>query len=100
MKLIDRFAHFAQLLAQLLFLLSLRGDLNQWNHAERENRQHGDRDDQLDQSEPTRGRRQKAVGSRQKNTLVTSGAPCRLPSAFCLLPSSVHRFTVNLTGSI
>src|SRR5207248_4113842 len=28
-KLIDRFAHFAQLLAQLLFLLSLCGNLNQ-----------------------------------------------------------------------
>ena len=48
MKLIDRFAHFAQLLAQLLFLLSLYGNLNQRDDAEGENRQHGDRDDQFD----------------------------------------------------
>lgn len=48
MKLIDRFAHLAQGLTQLLLFLSLDRDLNQRNNSERQNRQHGDRDYQFD----------------------------------------------------
>jgi hypothetical protein len=48
MKLVDRFAHFAQSLMKLLLLLTLYRDLHQRHDAERENGQHRDSDYQFD----------------------------------------------------
>ena len=51
MKLIDGFAHFAQGRAQLFLFLSLDGNLDERDDAQRENGEHGDRNHQFDQCE-------------------------------------------------
>ena len=57
MKLVNRRAHRAQRLAQLLFLLPLYRNLDQRDDAERQNRHHRYRDHQLDERESlARGR--------------------------------------------
>jgi len=48
MKLIYRRSDLAQSLSQLLLLLALDRDLHERQHAERQYRQHGDRDHQFD----------------------------------------------------
>jgi hypothetical protein len=49
MKLIDGFAHFAQVCAQFLLFLALDRYLNEGNYSECQDSEHGYRDHQLDE---------------------------------------------------
>src|SRR5712692_4451918 len=93
MKLIDRFAHLAQGVMELLLFLSLDRDLDQWDNAERQNRQHADRDHQLDERETGRGRGD--TETRGHGEITFSVSPYQRVTG-----SVLHCFTINLIGSI
>ncbi len=106
MKLIDRFAHLAQRLTELLLFLPLHRDLDQRNDSERENRHHADRDYQFHQRETSsslvrRGDRKTGrCGEKSwagERLLIT---PSPDPRVSLSILHGHYCFTVNLIGSI